>query len=319
MSKKIKDHKPEFVITNIRKALYRPFFTQYLYFDTTRMFNSRIGKISKMFPDKQSTNLVIGISYSSRGFSRFVTNTIPDTNMNPTSPSQYFPLYIYEGNNKKINISDSVLNEYRTHYDDEAITKKDIFNYVYAMLHHLDYRGKFSNNLMRELPRIPMAPDFVAFRNAGKSLIDLHLNFETCTRYNLGKPKFALCKFTKLSFGRRKTEDGRDTRDPTVIRADGAVLFDNVPQTTYRVNGRTPLEWVVDRYKVTTDKDSGIINDPCTGTDIVAVIERAVHIGLESERIIEQLPKEFEPGPGWEPSSDGLDKYTKGVPYQSKI
>ena len=95
----------------------------------------------------------------------------------------------------------------------------------------------------------------------------------------------------------------------SVIRADGVVLFDNVPQTSYRVNGRTPLEWVVDRYKITVDKDSNIVNDPCTGTDIVAVIERAVYVGIESERIIETLPDEFEPGEDWKPKEGGLDEF----------
>lgn len=95
----------------------------------------------------------------------------------------------------------------------------------------------------------------------------------------------------------------------SVIRADGAVLFDNVPQISYRVNGRTPLEWVVDRYRITVDKDSGIVNDPCTGTDILAVIERAVYVGIESERIIESLPDEFEPGEDWKPKGGGLDEF----------
>ena len=319
LSKKIKDHRPEFVISNIRKALYRPFFTQYLYFDSTRMFNSRIGKVLEMFPDKQSTNLVIGVSYSSRGFSRFVTNAIPDTNMNPTSPSQYCPLYIYEKGNKKYNITDSALSEYKDHYNDRTITKKDLFYYIYAMLHHPRYCKKFANNLIREIPRIPMAADFISFRDSGRDLVNLHLSFENCVRYDLGKPKFIPSRFSKLSFGRKSINGRRYISDRTVIRADSMVLFENIPQTTYRVNGRTPLEWIVDRYRVTTDKDSGITNDPCTGTNIVAVIERAVHIGLESERIINTLPEEFEPGPEWKPESDSLERYMRGVSYQSRI
>ena len=321
LSNKIKKHKPKFLISNIRKALYRPFFTQYLYFDATRTLNSEVAKIPKIFPN-QSTNLVIGVSYSSRGFSRFVTNTIPDTNMNPRSPSQYCPLYVYEKNDKKCNITDSALSGYRDHYDNESITKEDIFYYVYAMLHHSGYCKKFANNLLQEMPRIPMAPNFMVFRDRGKALVDLHLSFETCARYDLGKPRFEPAEFSRLSFGRKEvSKDNRlqNVPDPTVIRVDGTILFENIPQTTYRVNGNTPLEWIVDKYRITKDKDSDIVNDPCTGTDIVAVIERAVHVGLESERIIERLPEEFEPGPGWEPESGSLEKYMDGVPYQSRI
>lgn len=94
-----------------------------------------------------------------------------------------------------------------------------------------------------------------------------------------------------------------------VIRADGDVLFDNVPETSYKVDGRTPIEWIVDRYKITVDKDSGIRNDPCTGTDIIAVIERAVYVGIESERIIKTLPDEFEPGVDWKPRRGGLNEF----------
>lgn len=95
-----------------------------------------------------------------------------------------------------------------------------------------------------------------------------------------------------------------------IVRIDGAVLFDNVPLTSYTVNGRTPLEWVVDKYKITVDKDSGIVNDPCTGTDIIAVIERAVYVGIESERIIKSLPDEFEPSDDWSPQEDGLNEFS---------
>lgn len=96
----------------------------------------------------------------------------------------------------------------------------------------------------------------------------------------------------------------------SVIRADGVELFDNVPEMSYKVDGRTPLEWVVDRYKVTTDEDSGIVNDPCTGIDIIAVIERAVYLGIESDRIIRALPNEFEPRDDWKPSGGGLGEFS---------
>ena len=217
------------------------------------------------------------------------------------------------------NITDHALREYREHYKNNKISKLDIFYYVYGMLHHDKYRQKYANNLIRELPHIPLAPDFDAFCNAGRQLADLHLGYETCKRHDLGRPKFMPQKFTKLSFGGKK-HGNRNIRDHAIIRVDGIVLFDNVPETSYRVNGRTPIEWIVDRYRVTTDKESGITNDPCTGTDIVAVIERAVYVGLESERIIKSLPKEFEPGPGWTPSKKNLDKYTEGAgPFQSEL
>ena len=303
----------------IRMFLYRPFFKQHLYFD--RVYNEAQYRVPRFFPHNDTKNPTICVPYKFTGeFSALITNITPDLHI--IAANQCFPLYFYQDDTKKENVADHILSEYQNHYKDSKITKTDVFYYIYGMLHHPKYKKKFANNLTKELPRIPMAPDFASLRDAGKELADLHLNFETCARYDLGKPKFSPTKFTKLDFGKKEADknDGRrHIPDTTIIRADGTVLFENVPQTEYRVNGRTPLEWIVDRYKITKDKDSGIVNDPCAGTDIVAVIERAVHVGLESERIIGRLPEEFEPGPGWEPESDSLEKYMDGVPYQSRI
>ena len=311
-------HKAVFDKNRIRVALYKPFFKQYLYFDST--FNGRLYLTPRLFPQNDTKNIVICIPHRfTDEMSVLVTDVTPDLHI--IAANQCFPLYTYKNGRKQENVTDFALSEYRNYYNIN-ISRLDIFYYIYGLLHHPGYKKKFANNLMRELPHISMAPDFTAFRDAGKSLVDLHLNFETCKRHNLGKPKFNPKGFTKLDFGKKRSdkETGRqNVPNHAVVRANGTVLFDNIPETTYRVNGRTPLEWVVDRYRIKPDKDSGIINDPCTGTDIVAVIERAVHIGLESERIINTLPKEFEPGPEWKPDSDGLDKYTNGGPYQSKI
>ena len=167
-----------------------------------------------------------------------------------------------------------------------------------------------------------MAPDFEKFSHAGQSLAYLHLNYKSCKRYDLDKPKFNPTSFRKLSFARKKiTVDGREksTDDKSVLRIDGTVVFEDIPEVKYKVNGRTPLEWIVDRYKITMDRDSGITNDPCTGTDIIAIIERAVYVGVESDRIIAGLPEQFEPGPDWQPKKTGLDAYSDSGKYQSKL
>lgn len=309
LSEKIKKFMPKYNPDNIRTALYRPFFKQHLYFDPTRVFNNEIYQIPKIFPMKNSKNLLICLPYKFIGeLSVLATNTTPDLHV--IAANQCFPLYIYVNGKSTDNITDQILRAYREYYTNNRITKLDIFYYIYGLLHHTKYKEKFASNLSRELPRIPMAPNFVGFRDAGKKLCELHINFETCPRYSLSNPHFHPSKFLKLSFGRRKDPTGKNIRDKTIIRVDGVVLFDNIPDTTYRVNGRTPLEWVVDRYKVTTDKGSGIVNDPCTGTDIIAIIERAVYVGVESERIIKTLPDEFEPSGDWKPSGGGLGEFT---------
>ena len=306
LKQKLKKFKPTFDKTKIRLSLYRPFFKQYLYFDTTGTYTEVVSRIPTFFPHKDSENLVMCIPDSFKGeFSVVVTDLLPDIGL--VGSDQCFPLYTYTNGSKIDNITDSALSEYRQYYRDPDMTKRDIFYYIYGLLHHEGYKKKFINSLRNELPRIPMAPDFAAFCLAGKKLVGLHINFEDSHRYDLGAPQIRpppnnhFC-ISKLSFATRKcTGTGKRVKDMSTIRADGVILFDNIPEITYRVDGRTPLEWVVNRYRIKADKDSGITNDPCTGTDIIAVIERAVYVGTESDRIIKALPKEFEPSSDWEP------------------
>ncbi len=299
----LKIHKPEFDINNIRTALYRPFFKQKIYFDKT--YNGAIHQIPRMFPTDMSKNLVICVPYKFIGeFSVIITDTMPDLHI--VNSNQCFPLYTYNKNTKIDNITEYSVQEYKGHYENERINKNDVFYYIYGMLHHSGYRGKFANNLAKDLPNIPMAPDFKKFSQAGKKLADLHLNFETCKRFNLGRPNEKFGKPAKVAFGRIGMK-----ADKTKIRINNVIVFEDIPQPKYTVNGRTPLEWVVDRYNRTVDKDSHIVNNPLEGMDeddIIAVIERAVHVGAESDRIIATLPDEFEPR-DWKPKKTGLDAH----------
>ena len=317
LPRKLSRQKVSFNKSNIRIALYRPFFKQYLYFDST--YNQVQSKVPKFLPTSSADNLIIIIPSKFRGdFYVFVTNVTPDFEV--AHHGQCFSLYIYDNGKRVDNIFDSALAEYRAHYGNSHITKLQIFFYVYGMLHHEGYKKKFANNLTRELPRVPMAPDFTSFYSAGQKLLNLHLSFETCKRYNLGKPLFHPTSFSKLSFGTCKDKSGKNIKDTSIILVDGITLFNNVPSTTYKVNGRTPLEWVVDRYKVSKDKNSGIINDPCNSVDIVAIIERSVYLGTESEKIIKTLPNEFEPSEDWSPTGGGLNKFiTDDQIFQSKL
>ena len=303
-----RDGKQKFDKNKIRTAIYRPFFKQYLYYDN--VFNNRWYQIPKMFPKEYSNNLVIVIPFKNiKDFSIFITNITPDLQL--VGNAQCFPLYIYNNDKKQENITDTTLEEYQTHYKDKKITKKNIFYYIYGLLHHKGYRKKFRENLMRSLPLIPMAPDFWKFYETGKELADLHLTFDSCKMSDLGNPKFIPKKFTKLSFGNKKEkidEKEKNVTDKSILKADGVVLYDNIPNIKYFVNGRTHLEWIIDRYKITVDKDSLIKNDPCTGTDIIPIIRRAVYLGVESDRLIKQLPKEFEPK-NWTAKKTGLEQF----------
>lgn len=188
LQQKLKKRKSFFNKSMIRLSLYRPFFKQYLYFDTTGAYTERVYRTPTFFPSPKSHNLVICVSDSFKGdFSVFMTNLLPALGL--VGANQCFPLFIYINGSKVDNITDSTLNEYQKYYNDLSITKKDIFYYIYGLLHHDGYKKKFINSLRRELPRIPMAPVFAPYRRAGQKLAELHLNFETCDRYDLGAPK----------------------------------------------------------------------------------------------------------------------------------
>ena len=323
------DIKPIFENGLIRASLYRPFFKQYVYFDEN-VFISAPYRIPVFFPKARSKNIVICVPYKFTGnFSAFITNITPDLEL--VHHGQCFPLYTYDQRSKrttqKENITDHALNEYQTHYRDDQISKIDIFYYVYGLLHHPGYRKKYANNLSRELPHIPMASDFWAFSKAGKALADLHLGYfdedKEDNRHPLGPPKRRFDKPAKLAFDKyRDPETGRQRTNYARLKINGVLAYDNIQETNYRVNGRTPLEWLADRYRFTTDKESGITNDPCeklTENDMISLVERAVHVGVRSDEIIGGLPEEFEPAE-WAPKKTGLDVHMDlGGPTQSVL
>ena len=89
-----------------------------------------------------------------------------------------------DGTNRRENITDWALEQFRTHYQDDTITKWDIFHYNYGLLHHPHYRKKYEANLKRDLPHIPYAKDFWGFANAGERLADIHVNYESQPEYS---------------------------------------------------------------------------------------------------------------------------------------
>ena len=204
------------------------------------------------------------------------------------------------------NISDTALKAFQEHYSDDTITKDDIFYYVYGILHAPSYREQFANDLSKMLPRIPYAPDFTAFAEAGYKLAELHLNYETCEQYPL-----------RVEYPNMKSPPTDiDDADPNLfLLTDKAMRFADIERKTlnineyvrltgipedahrYVVNGRTPLEWFIDRYYIKTDKDSGIVNDPNgwfdDPRDLVAAIKRIVYVSVESARIVDGLPGEI--------------------------
>ena len=278
----------------IRKSLYRPFTQLSLYFDP-RMMTERASVFPSIFPtsNTESENRVICVSSSrtNASFHTLMVDVIPDLHL--TVDSQCFPFYTYDedGTNRRENITDWALAEFRTHYGDDTITKWDIFHYNYAALHHPDYREKYQANLKRDLPHIPFAQDFRGFANAGAQLADLHVNYESVPKYE----KLQLVETPNTQRIDWQVEKMRFLKDKTQIYYNDYFTLVGIPAEVfdYRLGNRSALEWVVDQYRVKVDKRSGIVNDPNRADApqyIVDLIGRVITVSLRTVEIVKGLP-----------------------------
>ncbi len=282
----------EFDTNKIRQSLYRPFTKSNLFFD--RVFNERVYVFPVIFPTQktETENPVICVSGvgSNKPFHALAVNLIPCLDF--LEKTQCFPFYTYneDGTNRKENLTDWALNHYQKHYQDNQITKWAIFHYVYGLLHHPVYREKYAANLKRELPRIPLAPNFWEFVTAGKKLADLHINYEQQPEYPL---KLMDKADIPLNWRVEKMKFSRDKRQ--IIYNDSLTLGGIPPETfDYRLGNRSALDWVIDQYRVKVDKRSGIVNDPNRLDDeeyIVRLIGKVVLVSLETVGIVRRIEK----------------------------
>lgn len=198
------------------------------------------------------------------------------------------------------NITDSALDMFQKQYRDSRISKDDIFDYVYGVLHAPDFRNSYPVALSRQLPRIPLAEDFWSFATAGQKLSDLHLGYETCPEYDLqleynGERELQSHHF-RLGTKPMKYAGKKGDPDTSVVIINPHLKLTGIPDAAhdYVVNGRTPLEWYMDRYKVSTNKKSGIVNDPNKWfdkpEDLVTAIRRIVYVSVETTRIVNAFP-----------------------------
>ncbi len=305
-----------FAPDNIWTTQYRPFVKQHCYVDYV-LVNSK-GRMDSMFPAADSGNRAIYVSGvgSTRPFSALMVDRMPDLHF--VAFGQCFPRYRYRqpaaaqdalpGIAAKIervdNISDVGVRAVRVRYADNTITKDDVFAYVYGVLHAPAYRERFANDLTKALPRVPFAPDFRAFADAGARLADLHLGYETGPEYPLdvifageGEPE---PDHFRLGTRRMRLDDDKTTHKTTLVVNDHIRLA-GIPAEAhdYEVNGRTPLGWLIDRYRIARDKESGLVNDPNAWfaddpRGLAAAVRRVVHLSVETARLVAALPAPFD-------------------------
>ena len=283
-------HIAEFAESKFRSTLYRPFTKTELFFDKILIDRPSFSPFT--FPTSETENRVICVSGigSNKPFQSLMVDVIPDLHL--TGDSQCFPFYTYDedGTNRQENITDWALAEFRTHYGDDTISKWDIFHYNYGLLHHPDYREKYEMNLKRDLPHIPFAEDFWGFTNAGTALADLHVNYESVPKYD--KLKYIETPGMTVDW---RVEKMKLSKDKTQLVYNNFLTLDGIPAEVYdyRLGNRSALEWVVDQYRVKTDKRSRIVNDPNRESEpryIVDLIARVTTVSLKTVEIVKNLP-----------------------------
>jgi predicted helicase len=293
---------------------YRPFQKQWAYFD--RSLNHILGQTMSSFPVGAGPNFGFYVTAAGSGhsFSAIAVDNIPDLALWGSGSGQFFPRYTYEPHSadgeldlfgdadeaftRTDNITDAVLTDYRSHYG-TGVSKDDIFFFVYGLLHSPDYRLTYASDLKKMLPRIPTLSnpaDFHAFAAAGRELSELHLGYEAVEPYPLAEKRTpgAGLLVTKMKFAGKAGAWDRST----VIYNDEITLT-GIPVEThdYLLGSRSALEWVLERYRVKTDKDSGIVNDPNDwGIEhgdpeyILNLVKRIVTVSVETVRIVKALP-----------------------------
>ncbi|HSH38719.1 MAG TPA: type ISP restriction/modification enzyme [Chthoniobacterales bacterium] len=288
--------KLKFARTSIRRCLYRPFTSEHVYFDdllTHRRYHQH-----RYFPDSAAKNLVICLTDigGRSNFSALASDRIPDLHLCASVDTfQCFPFYTYDGEHgaQRENIPLSTLVRFQNHYVDEAITKWDIFHYVYAVLHHPEYRTRYAANLRRELPRLPLlgkdAKTFYTYAGIGKKLADLHVHYESAAEHPLRRVENP---DEPLNW---RVEKMRLTRDKTALVYNEFLTLVGIPESAfaYRLGNRSALEWVIDQYEVHTDRRSGITNDPNREDEpdyIVKLIGKVITVSVETQKLIASLP-----------------------------
>ena len=335
-----------FVAQAPRTAFYRPFTRVWVYLDSTLI--EVMSKIPSFFP-KDAENLVIwstGIG-ATVPFSCWISDTICSLQQGPAAV-QHFPLFIYDGGNststndseeqdelfaatgsattgantRRDAITDTGLLHFQRAYpakgEGSAITKEDLFYYIYGLLHSPDYRSRYADNLGKELPRIPAVKtfaDFRAFSQAGRDLAHWHLNYETVACHPGVAVEEVLSasqtatdadrryRVTKMKYGKTQDANGKNVNDKSTVIYNEFITLKDIPLAAYDyvVNGKPALEWVMERQSVTTDDGkggSGIVNDAnLWATETMGnakypleLFQRVVTVSLETMKLVNGLP-----------------------------
>lgn len=297
----------DFDANSVRASMYRPFCAQNLFYYAPLI--DRPSQTSALFPTQNVVNKIICVCGSKGGFNCLMSSAIPDLHF--IGDTQCFPLYWYEektqvdlfdtekGLVRRDGISDWILSEVRRRYNGtKRITKEHIFYFVYGILHSKQYRERFAADLKKSLPRLPIPEsieDFLAFEKAGRKLADLHLNYESvppCPGVKVHGAESGNYRVEKMKHPKKGQTD-------TIIY-NSTIRITDIPERAYEyiVNGKSAIAWVMERYAIKTDKDSGITNDPndwaaehSAPRYILDLLLSVINVSIQTMDIVDALPE----------------------------
>ncbi len=336
-----RNSKLQFDKSKIRVANYRPFTKKYSYVDkiiSHRLYqNQDIWGIEKHFDNR----VIILTIHPQVDLSFFSSEILVDQGFGSRASTD-LPLYRYNSTGERIdNITDWGLQQFINHYaslrggttkqsannsatdeqiatppssarSDGEITKEDIFHYTYAVLHHPAYRKKYELNLKREFPRIPFYDNFFQWRDWGKQLMDLHINYETVQPYSLTQHNYETKTETKKQkeiFAKVEEPEVLYTRQPKlkvklkadkasgIIEIDELTFLRGVPKQAweYKLGNRSALEWILDQYKEKKPSDPTIAEKFNTyrfadyKEQVIDLLKRVCTVSVETMKVVREM------------------------------
>jgi predicted helicase len=279
-------------VQHIRDSFYRPFVKKSLYFSSD--LNEMQYQLNSMFVDHGENKLISFVTGNRLDFAVLAIDNLPNYAIYSLDPAQCISLYRYDSKgNRTNNITDWGLNQFRTHYQDNTITKENIFHYTYAVLHHPAYREKYALNLKREFPRLPFYEDFPQWVAWGKQLMDLHLNYETIKKYPLKRIE------KKRASNKANKPKLKADKEAGKIQLDAITTLQGVPSEAweYKLGNRSALEWILDQYKEKKPRDKTIAEKFNTyrfadyKETVIELLQRVCTVSVETRRLIEEMPK----------------------------
>ncbi|WP_246958179.1 type ISP restriction/modification enzyme [Brachybacterium sp. Marseille-Q7125] len=306
-----------------RTGLYRPFFQQQVYFD--RAYNDMVYRLEQIYPTAAHENYgfyVTGVG-NDRPFSTLATRSVPDLAMWGSSNGQFFPRYtwhpvdagelsldldgeVVDGYRREDNISPRFLQLMRERYG-QGTSTDDVFFFIYGLLHSPEYRERYAGELKQMLPRVPDVPasSFTGFVEAGRELFHLHADYEDAPMFEGitveqgeqppigGEAEYYRVTKMRLPSGQKAADE------PERLIFNPHITLAGIPPEFYRyqLGSRSALEWIIRQYQVSTDKASGIVNDPNDwGLErgnpryILDLIQKVATVSIRTVQITEALP-----------------------------